>query len=300
MLAFDPDRFSSLIGSIYDCAIDPDLWPKTMGQICAELGGYSAGIFVLDFEANEPGTAGDRLVRDFGPPSDWDRKLADVFGSLKQIHRPFLGRRAPQLDEPILLPRDSGVAAAHFNEPAHRQWAEPQGIHQVMEAVALAEPRRLGLFSVTRQVTKGEFTDGDIALLRRLAPHIRRAITISDLLDIKRLETQALKAALDGLATGVVIVGEDARILHANESATGIMAGTGALSERRGHLTCSQPRQSRELLGAIEKARGDEATLGGQGIGIALSGAEGPVVATVLPLARGDVRTRLVPMSRMS
>ena len=46
MMSLDLDRLSGLIGSIYDCAIDPDLWPATMGRICGELGGYSAGIMV--------------------------------------------------------------------------------------------------------------------------------------------------------------------------------------------------------------------------------------------------------------
>ena len=45
-------------------------------------------------------------------------------------------------------------------------------------------------------------------------------------------------------------------------------------------------------------AQQDEADIGASGIGVPLRGPEGhPSVAHVLPLARGDVRTRLVPQA---
>jgi DNA-binding CsgD family transcriptional regulator len=295
MAARDSDQFSDIIGGIYDCAIEPDLWPETMSEICNELGGYSAGITVLDFDSHEPDAIGDRLVRDWGPRADWGRKLCDVFTSLKRIHLPYLGRQGRDIDEPIIISRDTVLAISDGTEPAYHDWAVPQGIHQVMESVALSAPRRLGLFSVTRQRDRGEFSPANITLLRRLSPHIRRAITISDLLDIKRLETQALKATLDSLRTAVIIVGADAQILHANNSAREMIENADTLGERRGRLICKLPEETQELLRVIEMSRSSEAALSGDGLGVVLSGEGGPVLATILPLARGDVRTRLMP-----
>ena len=41
-------ELSAVIGEIYDAAIDPSLWQKTLGSICAYVGGYSAALFWHD------------------------------------------------------------------------------------------------------------------------------------------------------------------------------------------------------------------------------------------------------------
>jgi DNA-binding CsgD family transcriptional regulator len=51
-----------------------------------------------------------------------------------------------------------------------------------------------------------------------------------------------------------------------------------------------------ELANAISLARTDEGMIAGNGIGVPLRN-EGPSVAHVLPLARGDLRTRLMPQA---
>ena len=67
------DQQSALIGSIYDCALNPDLWPATLRSVCDVLGGHSAGIVVLDFKGDE-----DRLVRDWGPTTIWAERMGGV------------------------------------------------------------------------------------------------------------------------------------------------------------------------------------------------------------------------------
>jgi DNA-binding CsgD family transcriptional regulator len=52
------------------------------------------------------------------------------------------------------------------------------------------------------------------------------------------------------------------------------------------------------LANAIVLARANEAAIGTAGIGVSLrSSSEEPLIAHVLPLARGDLRTRLMPQA---
>lgn len=293
MSTIDFAEQSSLIGSIYDCALKPDLWPAALQRICAVLEGHSAGIVVLDFQG-----PGDRLVRDWGPTTMWGERMAGVFDSIKRIHRQFLGMSGERLAEPILLPRDLAPQVNVFTSPFYTEWAAPQKIHQVMEAVALSEPTRLGLFCITRRQDTGFFTDGQVDLLRHLAPHIRRAITISDLLDLKTVERQAFAAVIDSIRTGICIVGAGGEILHANVAAREMLEKQMPIRAEAGHLRGVDREVTRELLDAIATAQRDEAGIGANGIGVPLRGAEHhPSVAHVLPLARGDIRTRLVPQA---
>ena len=284
---------SALIGSIYDCALEPDLWPATLQRMCEAFGGHSAGIVLLDFVG-----AGDRLVRDWGPTTTWAERMGGVLDSVKRIHRQFLGMRGARLDEPIILPRDLAPQVNVFSTPFYQEWAQPQRIHQVMEAVALSETTRLGLFCITRQDHMGVFSDDLISLMRDLAPHIRRAITISDLLDLRTVERQAFSAVIDSITTGICIVGAGGEILHANTAAKAMFENKLPIRSDNGRLRVPDKTATAELLRAIAAAQEEEAHIGSNGIGVALGGTDGRhSVAHVLPLARGDVRTRLVPQA---
>jgi DNA-binding CsgD family transcriptional regulator/PAS domain-containing protein len=285
---------SALIGSIYDCALKPDLWPATLQRVCAALGGYSAGIVVLDFQGT-----GDRLVRDWGPTTTWAERMAGVLDSVKRIHRQFLGISGARLDEPIVLPRDLAPQVNVFTTQFYQEWAAPQRIHQVMETVALSETTRLGLLCVTRQDHMGFFTEDDIALLSQLAPHVRRAITISDLLDLRAVERQAFSAVIDSIATGICIVGADGEILHSNTAAKAMLDKKTPIRSENGHLRGTDKAATAELLAGVAAAQEEESDMGSNGIGVPLRGGTGGghSVAHILPLARGDFRTRLVPQA---
>ena len=75
------------------------------------------------------------------------------------------------------------------------------------------------MFGANRHNNMGPPTKDERTIMRLLAPHIRRAVTISDILDMKKLEAHALAATLDNYAAGVVVVADQGRILHANNAA---------------------------------------------------------------------------------
>jgi PAS domain-containing protein len=52
-----------------------------------------------------------------------------------------------------------------------------------------------------------------------LVPHIRRAVSISDLLDVKNIEIATLAATLDSFNAGILVINDRAHILHANRAA---------------------------------------------------------------------------------
>lgn len=132
-------------------------------------------------------------------------------------------------------------------------------------------------------------------LLLDLAPHIRRAVMIGDLLDLKSFELHALARSLDHIAAGVIILADNQRILHANASAQAMFASNSPLRARGGYLSATNGPADGELATAIAAARSNEAEIGASGIGVSLSGpGQNPVIAHVLPLAGGVLRSRLM------
>ena len=160
----------------------------------------------------------------------------------------------------------------------------------------MREPTRIAEFAVSRHESAGLVTERELAIMRLLAPHIRRSVTISDLIDMKTLEAQVLGAVLDSVGAGVVVVGDDAAILHANEAARQMIDAGGPIAASGGHLSAPKPDATEELKNAIRLAQADEAGIGAAGIGVPLADKDmSAATATVLPLARGPIRTRLVP-----
>jgi DNA-binding CsgD family transcriptional regulator len=291
MSLLPPDRLSDLIGAIYDCAIDPASWPDAMREICVDLRCSLGAVFLVDLQEFRP-----RFVKtwNFDPsPIVQDQGYADDVM--------FITMLAPVMTQPLDEPMATSRLVSYEKSAATRYVREvsgPGGYVDSLQTVVLRNSRSIGLFATVRHESIGFCTDEDCAILGLLAPHIRRAITISDLLDLKTLEVNALSATLDRLAMGVVVVTDDNRILHANEVARGMLSDGGPIASRKGRLAVHDSAANKELTGAIEIARRDEAAMGATGIAVPIGFPQGkPAIAHVLPLTRGDVRSQLMPQA---
>ena len=289
-----PQRLSTVVGAIYDCAIDPERWPDAMGEICTDLRCMLSNLLLFDLDRSHV-----RFLKGWNN-NDVDVVLQDkaYVEDMMFLMRPFPIATLP-IDEPIMMSRrfaDAETLKAAYETRYMREVAGPRGDGDALATVVARTPRSTGLFVAVRHESERPVGSDDLALLRLLAPHIRRAITISDLMELKALETEALSATLDRLAMGVVVVASENRILHANEAARHMLANGSRIVARRGRLTARDSAAEAELSQAIALAGADEAALGGTGIGVALGAQdEQPALAHVLPLARGEVRTRLMP-----
>jgi DNA-binding CsgD family transcriptional regulator len=284
-----PERLSTVVGAIYDAAIDPQLWPEALRHLCVDLRCVLSAIYLFDAE-----NSCLRHVKLSDPALEWtvrNKEYADTFVDFLRV----MPTATQPIDEPLLstqLPSHGSL----FDSRYFREISLPQGHHDSMHVVLARSGRRCGLFSATRHKSVGFFTGDDFAIMRLFAPHLRRAVTISDLMELRALETEALSATLDRLAMGVVVVADKNRILHANEAARHMLANGGRIVSRRGRLAARDSAAEVELTQAIALAGVDEAALGGAGIGVALGSPDDqPALAHVLPLARGELRTRLMP-----
>jgi len=291
MEAVTPDRLSHLVGAIYDCVIEPDRWPYTMGEICSDLGCIVGSILLVDLQHSR-----HRFFKDWNFDPYWRKKNEEYFPEMTELYRRAPPATTHAIDEPLVLSRDI-PEDVFFSTRYYQEWAKPQGICDSLQAIVLRNPVQIGVFAAIRHESRGVVSDREISLMRQLAPHIRRAITISDLMDLKALEAQALAATLDNFAVGVIVVAQDKRILHANDAARDMFAAGSPVCSVNGRLSVHGSNGAGELVEAIMLAQQNEATIGAAGIGVALGHNGEPAVAHVLPLAHGELRTRLMPQA---
>ena len=281
----DSRALSILIGSIYDCALDPSRWEHALADIKSVLDCQFAVLHLNDLHCN-------RLLiqRNVGLDPSWMEQFPKY---VPEQH--VLLPAQPELDEPHVLSRhltSEVIASSRFVQ----EWLRPQGIADIMQLFLIYTPSRYSGFGIAWNERHGLITDRDLELARLLLPHLRRAVTISNVLDARTIEQARMADALDALRCAVLLTDARGAILHSNDAAEHMLRNGGPVQGNGGILRARDPAAGRELSAAIALAAGDEADIGKTGLAINLTGPEtSPVLAHVLPLAGGDLRTRLKP-----
>jgi DNA-binding CsgD family transcriptional regulator/PAS domain-containing protein len=212
--------------------------------------------------------------------------IIELWGGAERIQQYPLG-------EPIVQSqavRQEIISANRY----YREWALPKGLFDAVAVGLVRDGTMIGNAIFSQHESAGAIDDPQISGLRLLAPHIRRAVTISNLFDMKTVEAAAFAATVEALTVGVVLADEDSKIVHANAAAEAMLAASDPILARHGRIAVQSATTTATLQSAIAQAAKDEAALGQKGIGIPILRPSGdPLVIHVLPLRRGPMRARL-------
>jgi DNA-binding CsgD family transcriptional regulator len=288
------ERLSDLIGMIYDCALDPAKWEPTLENINREFSFASCILGVI-----APGATTNRCNVAVGYDPEWLALGGAPAYTLESIALWGGEERASRfpLDEPIVGSQTRSYASRRSNR-YFVDVLEPRGIHDGMIMTLAREPTLMGYAGFNRHFSAGAIGEVEVAAMRLLGPHFRRAVTISNLFDLKAVDASRFASTLDAFTFGVVLVGAGARILHANAAARSMLAARDPIRSDRGALALPSTTSNAALERAVLQALNDEAAMGGRGIAIPVRRAEGePCLVHVLPLRRGEVRRGIDPQA---
>jgi DNA-binding CsgD family transcriptional regulator len=286
--AGSPRILSALIGSIYDCALDPSLWDQTLAKVRDALDCETA---ILALWKARDGCL--LMHRTAGIPPYGLEQLSKHAPEISRMVDRFSSGLSP--DEPLLLSRH---VPADFQKasPYVQECLKPAGIVDIMQYFLMHTPTRMAAVAFGRNERQGAVTGREVELGGLLLPHVRRSVTISNILDIRAIERSRMVEALDALQCAVVLSDAHGSILHANSSACAMLRDGGPVRGLGGVLQAKTPAATSELRGAIALAAQGDADIGKVGLAIRLTEDDAPpVFAHVLPLAGGELRTRLRP-----
>jgi DNA-binding CsgD family transcriptional regulator/PAS domain-containing protein len=274
------ERLLDLVGDIYDCAIDPAKWPATLEAIADFVQVKAVGINVKD-----PGNRKVTFVTQWGGNPEYRKSYNERYFALNPAMTAgwFVG-----LDEPVTC---SGFAGkqAWLRCRMYREWMEPQGYIDACGVNLTKNAQRHSMLSVIRTEEQGWFTEIEDRRLRLLSPHIRRAITIMDMLGVSALQQNALSQVIDLLTVGVVLTDEAGRIVYANRAAHALLEERSGVVKVNDRLSARDGRAAAALRDAIAAAgRGGAADIPRAGIAVPIPrrGAD-DLAAWVLPLDAG-------------
>jgi DNA-binding CsgD family transcriptional regulator len=127
--------------------------------------------------------------------------------------------------------------------------------------------------------------------MRLIAPHIRRAVLISRMIDLKKAETATFAGALDGINAGMFLVDASARIVHANVAGHAALETGNFLNAIAGRLATDDGQVDQTLREVFAAAGNGDVAVGTKGISVPLTARSGErYIAHVLPLTSGERR----------
>lgn len=273
-------ELSDMIGAIYDCALDPELWPETIKRITAAVDAAAGFITLHDFQNN----LGGRLF-EHGIPESELRRYFNHYAPLNPIVPVAETREVGQVDTLATMFFDDTWDKSAFNQ----EWILPLGLRDVLGILCLRSGRRAGWLGALRPAALGDYGEAEVKLFRLLSPHVCRSLKISDLLDMRSIASDRLAETLDGLASPVFLLDIEGRVVHRNEAAERLLERHRSIAVRNGRITV-EGAAGQVLTTTISRNLSGEISMPDQPYTLALGdGVAGKgLVATVLPLGRRE------------
>ncbi|WP_271023383.1 LuxR C-terminal-related transcriptional regulator [Rhizobium sp. RCAM05973] len=272
-------RMSDLIGAIYDCVLMPEKW----GCYRRDTREFNFHNAILSVTAHEGIHLLGALV---GVDSYWSARMlnygsavTDAWGGIEKLTE-------YPLEEPVVQSR----AMPGYDLEGNRyfvEWVRPQGITDAVNISLEHNTTTLSNFTLGRHGSAGPITDGEIEGLRMLAPHIRRAVAISQVLELKTIEISTFASTLDTFNSAIVLVDEDAICVHTNAVATAMLNAKDPLTLNDGRLALPRQAATAALKEAVKSAATGPLTSPPRRSGIPATRRDGtPMILHVMPLHR--------------
>ncbi len=268
----------TLLAMIYDCAVDPALWPETLASIRDSLDVAHVAIGLAE-------TNGRTRWRKCN--ADWDEQWLERLVALRV--------RIPNAEHLFNLPVDvswtalTGMPEQEFKSSQfYREWLKPQNLRDFLSLNYLKRDQSHGTVMMPAAAHCDPIGRDKRHLVERLSPHIRRAVMINDAMREDNLATALYRQVLHRLAMATIVVGPDRKLLFANSAAETLLSAGDKISIKSGMLQAI--RNPSALEAALDHALEGDLDIVSSGAGVPLLGGDGSKAAAfVLPLRSADM-----------
>jgi DNA-binding CsgD family transcriptional regulator len=227
------DRFSHLLGLIYEAALEPGRWSRCFEEICTV---FSANYVSLIVRADRPGA--DGLIY-----SGADDRRSVANHNPYQALSPFTGL---PLDKVMtigdLLTETEWRASAYYTD-----WCAPQKVFHVMAVDFAAADYSVYGFRLTRPEHAPAFSASERQMCERLVSHLKRALNVYQTVHQDRQIGSMYSQAMAQMMVGVVVLDEAGHVLDVNRIARGMLDQADGLNITGTQLTASYANDNHKL-----------------------------------------------------
>jgi len=253
------DRLSRLIELAYDAAVDRQGWRGLLEGLAAATDSDAASFNLQDLSSHEASVSCQ-----VGADERAGRSYEQYYAAKNVFLRaaPELHRTGMVVNGEALVPDRDLLKTEYFND-----FLRPLGLQHMVGVVPFREHTVIALLSLARRIGASSYSDRHLEEIRRLMPHLQRAVTIHRRLVGVDLERAAAATVLERLPMGVLLLDRSGGVVFMNRSAEAIVAQRDGLALGRGGLIATHPAEARTLgrlvAGAAATGAGAGADAGG-------------------------------------
>ncbi len=249
-------ELSRLLASLYDAAGNTSLWSAFLRELAEATQSDQSAILLHDLNRRDHG-----ISLQWGVEASAARSYQEHFGA----HDLWMQKAAPQVYEGWLATSEEICPfvelsrSEFYNDYLKTNRIGPNAMWGVLEN----SPSRIVNVGLYRDLRR-PFGNKDVELLRFVAPHIIRAFRLHLHLSDLKARADNLQHAIDRVATGIILLGDQGRILHTNQKAAQLLAENDGLKIVQGCLQAERVSEKDELEHLVSQA---QATSRGTGFG---------------------------------
>lgn len=203
-------EYSGLVARVYDSGFEAKNWPAALADIAKYTGSDGVAIDFMDLERSEPVGAFS-----YGFDAPFRQSLIAKFARIWMIQSGF--HHWPvgvPFHLPHILPEKEFLAGAFY-----REWCKPQENRDYVGLIAFRDSSRFVKMTFARKEGRGSYENGDIDRIGLLAPHLCKAVAISDAFRLESIRAGIFETLLDSLSTGVLLLDAGGRVAYVNQAA---------------------------------------------------------------------------------
>lgn len=268
-----------VVDKIYAASLDEGGWAPALDAMADLLGAVGVTFEIIDKKIGRPIMIelGDRLDR-----VDSEEYL-NYYGAIspRVVRADDLSARGVSYDHLILT--ESQMDTDEF----YSDCLAPQGLRYFVAGHVLNSQSHAGVFAAQRSFTQGHVGETEIALVRRLLPHMQQALDLKFRLHEARLQSESLLGALEGLGEAAIIVDRCGVVLYANKGAAEIFSMADGVAVAHGKLCVSNGNGTGRLdsaLGSLTMTDGDAVDLNARNFAAHRPSGKRPYLVAVRPL----------------
>ncbi len=238
-------ELSKLLGTLYEAASDPGLWSPFIEQVARACQATSAGLVVHDFHQPVCTVSGGWQL---------DPELQQLYEAHYHNMDVWTERGRTQPAGSIVISHALCPLPELRKTEIYNDLYRPSNIEHGAFALLERTTTRLAGVSLFRDRRQPEFSEPDVQLVRFLIPHLRQAFQLHRRIAELRARAAGFEAALDMIATPVLLFGHGGKLVGMNRSASVLVGeGDGLVATREG-LRAERTAESGLLARAIGRA----------------------------------------------
>tara|TARA_R110000787_G_scaffold155899_1_gene269755 strand:+ start:110 stop:1231 length:1122 start_codon:yes stop_codon:yes gene_type:complete len=281
-------QFTEVLEKIYSAALSEDFWPEALRAVGAMFDSPFA-----HFEVIDKGSGAPVFFRNEGADDAYLKPYVDYFSTISP--RVAAGKLMPA--GAVTCDYDILTEAQIDRDEYYTDFMMPQGYRYFLSANLINDDRLFSVFSVQRPTGQGHASDADVALMRKLAPHLSRAMQVHLRLTASAANGRTGDLLFETSTRGVVYLDSRGAVLSLNPAARRMISNpANRMDVRRGHLAIGAPGDSERIDKLIARALATGAGAGFEAAaGTTVARADGmPLSVVAVPLPNGGPLAALI------